>query len=450
MARNPPKKGPNLITIPYKPRPHQAEMHKIMEAYRFSVHVAHRRFGKTVVMINQLIKAALTCEKRAPRYAYIAPYRNQAKDIAWDYLKYYAGFVPGVKILESELSVIFPNDARIRLYGADNPDSMRGLYLDGVVLDEYGDIDRDVWESVIRPLLTDRRGWAAFIGTPKGLNQFYEVYQYSLQSDYWGSSFFTVDDTKLIDEDELEELKNTMSDTKYRREFFCDFSASLDDILIPLSVVQEAQGRHLDELAFKGMPTILSYDPSRFGDDEFVGWKRQGPMAEYARIVKGKVSTMEAASMIVQDIREHKAHTVIVDEVGVGGGVVDRLNQLGYNVIGVNSSASPIDAKKYFNKRVEMWGDMADWLRTTGWVPKDGVLSAELSAPTYSFNHNNQFVLESKKDMKKRGVKSPNRADALAMSFAFPIHLDAEYELMGSLGGSHSRFAKTDYDILNY
>lgn len=450
MAANPPKVGPNLITIPYKPRKNQVSMHEIMDKHRFSVHVAHRRFGKTVVMINQLIKAAIENTKRSPRYAYIAPYRNQAKDIAWDYLKYYAGFIPGVRILESELSVILPGDRRIRLYGADNPDALRGLYLDGVVLDEYGDIDRDVWESVLRPLLTDRKGWAAFIGTPKGLNQFYEIYQYALQNDAWGASFFTVEDTGLIDPDELDELRHTMSEAKFRREFFCDFSASLDDILIPLSIVQQAQNRHLTPQDFSGMPVILGYDPSRFGDDEFVGWKRQGPMADYARIVKGKVSTMDAASMIVADIREHKADTVFIDEVGVGGGVVDRLIQLGYNVIGVNSSASPSDPKKYVNKRVEMWGDMAEWLRGSGWIPKDGMLSAELSAPRYQFNHANQYVLEAKKDMKKRGVKSPNRADALALTFAYPILAEAEEMLVGSLGGHSARFAKTEYDILAY
>src|SRR5690606_35091008 len=112
---------------------------------RFSVLVIHRRAGKTVLAIMRLIASALRNEQQAPRYAYIAPQLNQAKDVAWSYLKHYGLKVPGAVANESELYVEFPNGARVRVYGADNPDRLRGIYLDGVVLDEVADMKSEVW-----------------------------------------------------------------------------------------------------------------------------------------------------------------------------------------------------------------------------------------------------------------------------------------------------------------
>lgn len=118
--------------------------------------MAHRRFGKTVREINELIRGAATCHKPNPRFAYLAPFYAQAKAIAWDYLKYYASPLLAKPPMESELSVELLNGAKVRLFGADNPDALRGLYLDGVVMDEYGDMRPKVWGEIIRPLLTDR------------------------------------------------------------------------------------------------------------------------------------------------------------------------------------------------------------------------------------------------------------------------------------------------------
>ena len=145
---------------------------------RWAVAVAHRRAGKTVACVNELITRAATCALKDGRYAYIAPQLNQAKDIAWSYLLEYSdGFEPARKVNASELWVELPNNqARIRLYGADNPDRLRGIYLDGVVMDEYGDMEPGLWSRVIRPLLADRGGWAIFIGTPKGKNQFHKLW----------------------------------------------------------------------------------------------------------------------------------------------------------------------------------------------------------------------------------------------------------------------------------
>lgn len=215
-----------LVLIPYAPRDQFKPFHNRQQ--RWAVIVAHRRAGKTVACVNDLIKAALTAsEKKDRRYAYIAPQFNQAKDIAWTYIRRYAGVVPGAEFNESELRVDFPNGSRIRLYGADNPDRLRGLYLDGVVLDEYADMRPSVWGEVIRPLLTDRQGWAIFIGTPKGHNAFYEVYQAAANDPTWFTSVLRASQTGLIVESELAEARRQMSEDQYAQEFECSFEAAI-------------------------------------------------------------------------------------------------------------------------------------------------------------------------------------------------------------------------------
>ena len=163
------------VSTGYQPRPLQAKLHR--EVKRFNVLVAHRRFGKTVWAVNELIDQCLRCPKPDPRYAYIAPFFNQAKDIAWEYLKRYTAPIPGATPNESELRVDLPGGRRIRLYGADNADRMRGIYLDGVVLDEPAQMEPRVWSEIIRPALADREGWAVFIGTPMGRNAFHDRYE---------------------------------------------------------------------------------------------------------------------------------------------------------------------------------------------------------------------------------------------------------------------------------
>ena len=142
------------VKIPYKPRAIQAEMHTNLK--RWNVLVMHRRFGKTVWAVNELIKKALTCELPRPRVAFVAPTFTQAKRIAWDYVKYYAGVIPGATFNETELRVDFPNGARLTLLSAENPDSLRGIYLDLCIFDEFGMQNPRVWGEVVRPALTPR------------------------------------------------------------------------------------------------------------------------------------------------------------------------------------------------------------------------------------------------------------------------------------------------------
>lgn len=219
------------LSTGYRPRSQQAEIHRQLR--RFNVLVCHRRFGKTVLCINELVDQAIhnTRLEPAPRYAYIAPFRNQAKDIAWDYLKHYTACfagLPNYEVRESDLSITLPNKARIRIYGADNPDALRGNYLDGVVLDEYGQIPASLWGEVIRPQLADYRGWAIFIGTPKGKNAFYRRYRKAKQNVNWFTAIYRASETGVISADEIEEIQTgDLTEAEYEQEFECSWDAPL-------------------------------------------------------------------------------------------------------------------------------------------------------------------------------------------------------------------------------
>src|SRR3990167_2076376 len=166
------------VTIPYAPRPLQLEFHDAFarQRPRASILVCHRRFGKSVMAVNQLLRSACECPHESPRFAFIAPYLKQAKDIAWDYMHKFAGVVPGVEFNESELRVDLPGDRRVRLYGADNPEAIQGIYLDGVVMDEYQLTAPWIFRRIVRPMLADRAGWAIFLGKPFGKNHFYYAF----------------------------------------------------------------------------------------------------------------------------------------------------------------------------------------------------------------------------------------------------------------------------------
>lgn len=174
-----------------------------------------------------LIDAALRCKRLDGRFAYVAPTYGQAKDVVWNYLKRFTADIPRVEQRESDLSVILPNGARVRLYGADNYDRMRGLYFDRVVLDEFADMDPRTWTDVVRPALTDRQGGATFIGTPKGRNAFFDVWDSAQGDPDWYTARLRASETGILNPVELEGARATLGRESYAREFECDFDAAV-------------------------------------------------------------------------------------------------------------------------------------------------------------------------------------------------------------------------------
>ncbi len=196
---------------------------------RFACIVAHRRAGKTVACVHDLHRGALLSQKLRPRFAYLSPFLRQSKQVAWDYLR--AAIAPareiGANLHESELRVDYPNGGQVRLFGADNPDALRGIYLDGVVLDEYADMDPRVWSEIIRPALADREGWAVFIGTPKGRNAFFEMWRRAQSDAGWFALMLKASETGLIAADELALARRDLSEAQYAQEFECSFDAAV-------------------------------------------------------------------------------------------------------------------------------------------------------------------------------------------------------------------------------
>lgn len=189
--------------------------------------MAHRRAGKTVAAVNDLIRAAVTStEKSPPLFAYVAPYRSQAKAVAFNYLKEFSHPILQSSN-ESELEVTLVNGARIRLFGADNADAMRGLGLSGVYLDEYGDFRPSVWGNVIRPTLSDRQGWAVFGGTPKGKNQFWDIFDMAGRNDDWFLLRLPASTSGLLPQSELDAVQAQLSPNQYQQEYECSFEASI-------------------------------------------------------------------------------------------------------------------------------------------------------------------------------------------------------------------------------
>ena len=214
------------IETGYKPRPEQRLIHDAVAGHRFVVVVAHRRMGKTVAALNQLIHCALQCEKPDPRFAYIAPTYGQAKRVAWDYLCNFTRPLEATHNI-SELKADFYG-RRIQLYGSDNPDSLRGQYFDGVILDEIGDQNPKIWNEIVRPALADRQGWALFLGTPKGANHFKDFRDRAEKEPGWKLLEFKASETGILPKEELEAAKKEMGDDKYAQEFECSFAAAVE------------------------------------------------------------------------------------------------------------------------------------------------------------------------------------------------------------------------------
>ena len=431
-----------VIDLGYRPRPWQKQCH--LGRRRFTVLALHRRAGKTEMALAELLDQALRFNKDLGLFFYVAPLLKQAKAIAWTRLKQKVSPLLQhglVEVNESELWVRFTtNGSMIRIYGADNPDAMRGVRLDGCVIDEVAQIKPEVWLDVLQPALADRKGFALFIGTPNGVNLFSDLFYRARSLPDWHSALYTVYDTDALDADEVERLRASLPETSFAREFLCDFSAAGDDQLLSLTDIEEAVRRQLRDDMFSFAPRILGVDPARFGDDRSVIFPRQGLATWKPRVFRG-IDNMTLASHVAHEIETWNPDAVFIDE-GNGSGVIDRLRQLGHDVVGVHFGGKPTKLR-YINKRSEMWFDMREWVLAGGSIPNDVSLKQDLAAPTYRFNASDQICLESKDAIKARGLPSPDLGDALALTFAFPVQKD-----QGLLGAYRSAQARED--VLDY
>jgi len=230
------------VRINYQPRPWFRSFHDRKQ--RFACLVCHRRAGKTVACVHELQRAALRSNLERARFAYIGPTYTQTKAVAWDYLLEAASPIMafGAKANSSELRVDYPNGSQVRLFGADNYETLRGLRFDGVVLDEYANFDPRAWPEVISPTLADRRGFAVFIGTPKGHNQFFDIWSQAQNKADWFTLMLKASDTVpqndrlsedeaaargLLTSSELKRERENKSDEQYAQEYEVSFEAAI-------------------------------------------------------------------------------------------------------------------------------------------------------------------------------------------------------------------------------
>ncbi|RMF55080.1 hypothetical protein D6745_03195 [Candidatus Woesearchaeota archaeon] len=360
-----------VITIPYHPRPFQKRLHNSLR--RFNVVVAHRRFGKTWFALSEMIDRAFRNPLRNPQYAYIAPNYGQAKRVAWDILKdFLKVFGKSVEFFERELRAdVTLGDKRYRfiLMSAENPDAARGMYLDGAVLDEFADQPKEMWTKIVRPMLSDRNGWVIFISTPKGRNAFWEVYDYAKNqmledpNSSWFCALYTIEDTKILPEEEIAQLKKDMLDEEFRQEYMCDFDVALANAIYSKEIAQAHEEGRITNVPYdQNVPVSLSFDIGM--DDATAVWFWQIAGKEI-HFIDYYETQGKGFPEIVKDLKAYPyvydfvylPHDAKVRELGTGLSRLESFENLNLvkrgNVIVVDK-VDPIDGihlvKKIFNK----------------------------------------------------------------------------------------------------
>ena len=235
------------------------------------------------------------------RGAYIAPFYKQSKSVAWDYFKQFTRVISGIVINESELRIDFKNGARIQLFGADNADSLRGLYFDSIICDEYGDWKSTVFQYVVRPALADRQGKAVIIGTPKGRNQFWEVYDRATHSDDWLALKITVDESGILPQSEVDSLKRELSEDAWRQEMECDFDAALPGAIWGRELYQAEQDGRITEVEYDRFADVYTAWDLGYSDDTAI-W--------YYQVIHGEVHFIDYYSASGKSIDHYAAHVL--------------------------------------------------------------------------------------------------------------------------------------------
>jgi phage terminase large subunit len=303
---------------------------------RYAVLVAHRRCGKTVACVQGLIDRSTTLTLPHGRYAYVGPYLSQAKETAWEYLKRFAEPIIASKN-EGELWVETTKGDRIRIHGADNPDRLRGAYLDGVVLDEYADMRPSVYSAIVRPMLADRAGWATFIGTPRGRNEFHKIWTGAQGDPRWFAQMLRASETGLIAEQELADARRDMTPEEYAQEWECSFDAAIQGAYYGKEIAEaERSGRVCEVGREPTAPVNCSWD---------LGISDNGLMALWVfQVVMGQIRVLDQYSNAGFGLEHYVRwlndrgwgertdwvpHDAKVRELGTGKSRIETLSSLG-------------------------------------------------------------------------------------------------------------------------
>ena len=309
-----------------------------------------------------------------------------------------------------------------RLWSEENPDAYAGVHnWDGVMLifDEASGIPDSIW-SVSDGFFTENtphRFHIAFSNPRRNTGYFYEAF--NSKRAFWRTSNIDARDVEGTDKNLYQRIIDEYGADSYQAnvEVYGQFPSEGDDQFIPVNLIDDAmkRPRQKDETA----PIVIGVDPARFGSDATVIAVRQGRDIIDIKRLRG-ADTMEVVGHVIDAIEEYKPALTVIDEGGLGAGVVDRLKEQRYKIRGVNFGSKAKNQIMWGNKRAEMWGAMRDWLKT-GSVPADRFLKSDMIGPKTKPDSKGTLFLESKKDMRSRGLASPDAADAIAVTFAFPV-----------------------------
>lgn len=387
----------------------------------------HRRAGKDLTCFNIMVAKA---HQRRGVYFYFLPTYAQGKKVVWDGIdgggRRFLDYIPKPLITSkngTDMKIELAVGSIIQIVGTDNYDSIMGSNPVGCVFSEFSLQDPKAWQF-IRPILTENGGWAIFNGTPRGMNHFWDMYRMGLENPSWFTKRLTVDDTKALTPEQIDEERRAgMPENIIQQEYYCDFSSSDDNVLVPLYLIESAIGRQVSyqhAMPVAGLDLGYSLD----GDPTALVVRQGGRILHIAECQKNDYR--EIAGWAHGIMSQYDCRHVAIDAIGWGAGVKQPLEDLGYDVVAVNVAESAPTAERFGRLRDELWFKCREWFEAKAnsipeELPLRGKLVSELSGVTYEFTSaTSRIKVQSKKDMKKDGKQSPNIADALCLTFAVP------------------------------
>jgi hypothetical protein len=459
------------VILGFIPRAAQLLILRRLDRFRFVTAVCHRRLGKTLLAVNWLIREGLEKNIQGYRGYYFSGTQKQAKIVCWQYFKDALAPLKELGLVdfhETELRVDLPNNGKIYLGSAESIENYRGIYIDRIVLDEIASWAnaKYAYSEVLRPAMSDRRAHALIIGTVKGLDQFYDFYQYGVSShpDYkdWATIDLKASMTGILPPDELAQLRATMSPDAYDRELENNFFAEAPDILISPPEAVDAMNREVDPMLVSVSDVVVGIDIGLTGDLSVV-CVRQGLQVRPFHVIPSEDPMLTAAKIARYLSTISPRPRTIFGDAGQGMAVLSRIRDLGHPVIDV-FFGSASDEINCFNKRAAMAYRVKQFLRE-GQIPHDEYLLKELVNLHLQKDESNRIRLIAKRKIKEIIGRSPDRLDALFLTFAEiepPVddlleqakRLGVSIPEMKSIMLGLNRLGKNntseEYDVLNY
>ncbi|MCD8349614.1 MAG: hypothetical protein LUC93_03285 [Planctomycetaceae bacterium] len=323
----------------------------------------------------------------------------------------------------------------------ENPDALQGFHAPEILfeIEEAAGVAEPIFE-VARGALSTPSARVALAGNPTRLTGYFHNAFHGAR-DTWTRLQFSCLDSPLVDPSYATDIAAEYGEDSdmYRVRVLGDFPKAGLYNLISLDLVERAMATTLPLHSQDHAPIIIGVDPAWLGTDRSVAVLRQGMLARVLFAVRG-VDTVKLADLVARRAEQERPDAIFVDQTGVGAGVYDQLRRTGQNVVGIAFSQSPIDTDRFVNKRIEMWWNMKEWLEQGPALEQNNDLRDDLIGPEYFHTNTGKMQLESKDDMRKRGLASPDLGDALALTFARPVHKRQESAFRDMPPGPEPRF----------